>query len=59
MDYAIIVNDNGELKTVTAAEIEAHDRATDIRVNHSLNVVLDARSAEEREEIDKASAGVL
>lgn len=58
MDYVIIVNDNGELKTVSATEIaaqgklQAEDGAYDgpLIYDHMaqvLNTILDARSAAE------------
>lgn len=46
MDYVIIVNDNGELKSISAAEFETGmtDRQK-IAIGRLLNIVLDARAA--------------
>lgn len=45
MDYVIIVNDNGELKTISATEIDKHGRSTGTDLEAVIETVLDLRSA--------------
>lgn len=65
MDYAIIVNDNGELKTVSATEIAAHGASTGVDLEAVINTILDLRSANEaldrqlREGLDRLGKGGL
>lgn len=47
MDYVITVNDNGELKTITALELSRHNRQADLSMAELLNEVLEARSIDE------------
>lgn len=47
MDYVIIVNDSGELKTIGATEIENLRLETYFRLLEDINKILDARSAVE------------
>lgn len=60
MDYVIIVNDNGELKTISATEIDAlrqpgsyPDLTTDL--DNAINEVLDARYLEAERAAKKAA----
>lgn len=46
-DYLIVVNDNGEMKTVTSLEIAFHSARLDGAMMEYLNKVLDYRSAKE------------
>lgn len=49
MDYVIIVNDNGELKTISANEIVHEARGTEVaeQLDVLINVILDRRATEE------------
>lgn len=46
-DYLIVVNDNGEMKTITSADIIQHSRPLDAALADYLNKILDYRSAAE------------
>lgn len=52
MDYVIIVNDNGELKTISAAELERgwSEKQKD-GMTGLINLILDSRS--QLEELDR------
>lgn len=48
MDYVIIVNDNGELKTISASELVQGGFNFTIRtIEEAIDAILDARSAAE------------
>jgi hypothetical protein len=47
MNYVIIVDDSGELKTVTAAELEAQEPTFQQFMDHHLNAILDRRAVKE------------
>ena len=48
MDYVIIVNDNGELKTISATELEKWSATIDANLNRVINRILDEHKAEEK-----------
>lgn len=58
MDYIIIVNDSGELKTITATEMESvniiNDDGTELisQIDMQINVLLDRRSKEKERATD-------
>lgn len=47
MDYVIIVNDNGELKTISATELRSYNENIAHALDGQLNGVLDLKSARE------------
>jgi hypothetical protein len=47
MDYVIIVNDNGELKTISATELSGYNEGIAHALEGQINGVLDMKSARE------------
>jgi len=45
MDYVIIVNDNGELKTISATELKGYNEGIAHALDGQINGVLDMKSA--------------
>jgi hypothetical protein len=48
LTYVIVVNDNGELKTINQSDIDY--RPSDVLINSVINYILDKRSAKEEEQ---------